>query len=192
MDPLGIRKGMRKYNVKSVTVTEIKMHRQQLITKEVAENFCKGKELLKEFTIKKEGKMMEDSVNDDLESFIEDIRLGKELDAEVKTYFVPKLTEEEMELAGKKDKSYFETFSSRDPDVEETEMMFSDSDSKFAKVFCDRTTFTIENSLRKKICNCCSNMCFLTFVCMLCKCSSFCSKELLCTRLFWSWLVYKD
>ena len=54
--------------------------------------------------------MRKDSVNDDLESLFEDLRLGKEPDEEVLTYFLPKLTEEEMKSVNEKDATYFETF----------------------------------------------------------------------------------
>ena len=47
-------------------MTEIRLWRYNLITKERMENYSKGKESEKL------------SVNDDLESFFEDIRLGKE------------------------------------------------------------------------------------------------------------------
>ena len=70
-------------------VTIIYMWRQNLITKEAMEKFTKGE--------KSYGRHYKDSVNDDLESLFEDLRLGKEPDEFVKTYFLPKLTEEEME-----------------------------------------------------------------------------------------------
>ena len=47
-----------------------------LITKEQMENYCIGKEAEKE------------SVNDDLEKFFEEIRLGKDHDEFVETYFL--------------------------------------------------------------------------------------------------------
>ena len=95
---------------------------------------CKGEERRK------------DSVNDDLESFFEDLRLGKEPDRFITTYFLPKLTEEEMELVERKDKNYLDTFlwGHFNPDVAIAEIVISDSDSF---VYGDgwRKTFTIEN-----------------------------------------------
>ena len=84
------------------------MWRYELITKEEMDNFCKGEMKLK------------DSVNDDLESLFENIQLGKEPDDYVKTYFLPKFTEEEMELV--------------------------ESDSKYVHGLSRRRTFVIENS----------------------------------------------
>ena len=107
------------------------------------EKYCKGEEKIPylEETYK-------DSVNDDLESFFEDLRLGKEPDEHVWTYFLPKLTEEEMELVEQKDTNYFQTFYEDDPDVPEAEMLLSESDSKYVKGWNHRRTFTID--LRKR------------------------------------------
>ena len=140
-----ILEGMKKYNIKKVMVTSIYMWRNKLITKESMEKYCKGE--------KKE----KDSVNDDLESLFEDLRLGKEPDEkEVWTYFLPKLTEEEMELVETKDPNYLQTFSNGDyADVEEAEMKLSESDSKFVEGYARRTTYTIENSSEQNIFNCC-------------------------------------
>ena len=124
---------MKKYKIKSVMVTNIYIYRRNLITKEKMENYCKGEEKEKH------------SVNDDLESFLENIRRGKEPDEEVITYFLPKLTEEELELVDRRDTSYLQTFSNLNPDVEEAEMMLSESDSKYVHGVSGRRTFIIEN-----------------------------------------------
>ena len=71
-------------------VTTLDMWRRNLITKEKMIDFCKGKESRKE------------SVNDDLESFFEDIQLGKNRNDFVRTYFLPKLTEDELDLVEEK------------------------------------------------------------------------------------------
>ena len=133
--------------MKSLMVTTFYMQRWQLITKEAMENYCKGG-----------NKYLKYSVNDDLESFLEDIRLGKEPDGEVTTYFLPKLTYEELRMVEGKDTSYLKTFGRSSPDVEEAKMKLSESDSKFVDGFCWRKTFTIENSSKNspfKISNCC-------------------------------------
>ena len=127
---------MKKYNIKSVMVSLIYMVRQHLITKEKMENYCKGKEV------------EEDSVNDDLESLFESLRLGKEPDFTRKfTYFLPKLTEKELVLVGKRDPSYLDSFikPSNLVDVPEAEMRLSESKSKFIEGFGYRRTFTINN-----------------------------------------------
>ena len=95
-------------------------------------------------------------VNDDLESFFEDLRLGNEPDDKVTTYFLPKLTEEEMKLVGRKDTTYLLTFHNSNPDVEEAEMLLSESDSKYVEGWGWRTTFTIENSASQNISHRCS------------------------------------
>ena len=123
-------------------VTKINMWRWRLITKEAMEKFTKGEDIF--------GR--KDSVNDDLESFFEDLRLGKKPKKEVWTYFLPKLTEEEMELVEQKDPNYlltfYERYNGRNPDVPEDEMRLSESDSKFLEGLGYRKTFTID--LRKR------------------------------------------
>ena len=94
-----ILEGMKKLKMNSVMVTSIYIRKWKIITKEKMEKYCKG-----------EDREREDSVNDDLESFLEDLRLGKETDDEVWTYFLPKLTEEELELVERKDASYLQAF----------------------------------------------------------------------------------
>ena len=69
-------------------LTILKMQRSEIITKEAMKKYSKGEEDMK------------DSVNDDLESLFENLRLGKEIDDKnVYTYFLPKLTEDEQELS---------------------------------------------------------------------------------------------
>ena len=110
-----------------------------LITKEAMENYCKGKYNKKI------------SVNEDLELLFEDLRLGKEPDKEIRTYFLPKLTEEDRE-----ETSYLEMFQQPYPEVMESEMRLSKSDSRFVYVLGLRSTFTIENSFLQNNSNCCS------------------------------------
>ena len=139
-----ILEGMKKLKMNSVMVTSIYIRKWKIITKEKMEKYCKG-----------EDREREDSVNDDLESFFEDLRLGKEPDDEVWTYFLPKLTEEELELVERKDASYLHAFFEDDPDVEEAEMKLSESDSKFVQGVGRRRTITIENSSEQNISNGC-------------------------------------
>ena len=146
---------LKKHKIKSVMVTSIFLYRAYLITKEKMESYCKG--IYREYTGK-------DSVNDDLESLFENIRLGKEPDKMQwynRTYFLPKLTEKELELVKRRDTSYLRTFHDFgvyefNPDVDETEMMLSESDSKYVRGESRRRTFVIENSLKKSLQNKCS------------------------------------
>ena len=129
-----ILNGMKKRKIKSVMVTSIHSRRWELITKEKMESFCKGKEDLKE------------SVNDDIESLFENIQLEKEPDETVETYFLPMLTDEELELVERKDKRFLRTFYSPNPDVDKSEMRLSESHRKYVKALSWRRTFGIENS----------------------------------------------
>ena len=129
-----ILKAMKKYKIQSVIVTSFYMWRNKLVTKEKTESFFNGKENEKH------------SVNDDLDSLFENFRLEKEVDDELYTYFLPKLTVEDLNLVELRDHSYFQTFlGSNGADVEEREMKRSKSDSKFAHACVYRKTFTLED-----------------------------------------------
>ena len=140
-----ILEGMKKYGIQSVMLTIMFMARDKLITNEKMKSYCKGNVATRQ----------KDSVNDDLESFLKDLRLGKNPNERVFTYFLPKLTEEEMNLIEVKDKSYLQNFSFKDP-VKETRNLFKDplketqnlseSDSKFVSGWCERKTFTMETN----------------------------------------------
>ena len=124
-------------------LTNIYMKRQHLITKENMEYYCDGKNDQTE------------SVNDDLDSLFEDICLDNESNGRFETYFLPKLTQNELELAETKDKDFINTFARNwRADVPKVEMKRSESDSKFVFGWCLRTTVTIENSFKRKITSC--------------------------------------
>ena len=114
-----------------VMVTSIFMYRRELVTKEIKENYCQGKEWQKE------------SVNDDLESFFDNIRFGKEPNnASIHIYFLPKASEKELELVATNDNRFMASLViGINPEVDEAEM-----DSKYIHVECTRKTYTIENA----------------------------------------------
>ena len=123
---------MKFYKIETVIVTIIRMKRNNLITQENMKSFCRGEKLRKQ------------SVNDDLDEFFKKLQLGLKLNEDVRTYFLPKLTEEQLELTEKKDPSYFKSFSWSNPDVDKSQMKLSESDSKFVQGFSWRKTFTIK------------------------------------------------
>ena len=59
------------------------------------------------------------------------------------------LTQEELQLVERKDSNFRHTFSTKSFD--EAEMAASESHSKFVNVFCDRKTFSLENSMKRKV-----------------------------------------
>ena len=127
---------MEKYKIRLVMVTIISMYRWHLVTKEKMENYCLGKEDRKK------------SVNDDLESLFEHLQHNEKAKGFISTYFLPKLTPEELELVSRKDSNYMETFIRLfDSDVEEIEMKLSESNAKFVIVRSARRTITLENPL---------------------------------------------
>ena len=128
-----ILEGIKKYKIRSVMQTVISMFRWYLITKEKMENYCLGKGYRKK------------SVNDDLESFFEDLQHGEESNANIITYFLPMLTTEELKLVDRKNSNFLKTFVSDNPDVNEAEMKLSESNSKFVLARSARKTEIIEN-----------------------------------------------
>ena len=131
-----ILNGMKEHKINSVMVTKIYMVTKYLertfnvITKEKMESICRG-----------EDNWRKHSVNDDLESLFENIRLGKEPEKKVETYFLPKLREEELIETGYSQP----TLAWTTLDVKEARMM-SSSDSKYVYGRSWRRTFAIENS----------------------------------------------
>ena len=136
---------MDKYQINTAMVTSLFMRRWNLITKKGIENYYKGEEFEKV------------SVNDDLESMFEDIRIGEEPKKFAFSYFASSLTEDEIKMVETKDSSYMNKFLlgmkadvvSRYTSDSEIVMEASESDSKYALGKCSRATCTIENPLRK-------------------------------------------
>ena len=134
---------MMKYKIRMVTVTMIFISRQKLITKERMESFYNEKGI--------NGR--KESVNDDLESMMQDLQLGRSPYKFVRTYFLPKLTEKELKLVEQEDFNYQDTLwygrfgmgKVWVGDVDEDEMKASESDSKFVEALGDRRTFAIWN-----------------------------------------------
>ena len=89
----------------------------------------------------------EESVQEDLESFFEKLKIGKEEREDVATYFFPKLTDEEMNLVENKDQDHLQEyvwhFIERPVDVDPGEMEESESDSKYVRAKCVRYTFLL-------------------------------------------------
>ena len=128
-----IVEAMKKHEINRVMVTVIDMYRNNLITGEKMEKFWKGKEAVKE------------SVNDDFDSFFEDLRLGKEPNEWANTYFLPKLTEEELELVESKAHDFMNTFKYKmAADVDNVEMQTSLSESKYVNGLSQRQTYMID------------------------------------------------
>ena len=118
-----ILEGIKECKIESVMVTSLYMRKFNLIRKETMEKYFNGEEDRKY------------SINDDLESIFEDLRFGKEPDKWNVTYFLPKLTKEELELVEKKDTNYLQTF-----------VLSGNLDVEFVNVYGWRETITIKNT----------------------------------------------
>ena len=146
-----ILKAMKKYKIQNVMVSTIDMWRIKLITKEKMEDFCKGKLGERNKTI-----------CDDLEQFFHDIQVCAEPICDFYEYtnkrkniylsfFVPKLTKEELQLVEKQDEDFMDTFHlNMEADVDKDELAASESQSKYVFGESMRMTFTIKNALKRK------------------------------------------
>ena len=128
-------------------VTTLAFRRMQLITKDEMEDYCKGEKIAKA------------SVNDYLESFFDDIRLGKEPNENDSSYFLSKVTEEELDLVERKDPTYMKDFYFFDADAEDVDKnadfvlaimpQFDDveeNSEKFVHGDCSRYTFALSQN----------------------------------------------
>ena len=141
-------RGLVIHNLESLIVTRIHMYREFLITKEQMEDIYLGKKLIYD-EFRRNWYSSEESINDDIESFYHALHDGKELhplkEYDSDTYFLPKLTQIELELVETKDQDYFQTFFLfENPDIDEEDMKLSESKSKYALVICRRRTDTVK------------------------------------------------
>ena len=132
---------MRKNGIQTAILTTLCMHRWKLVTKEKVKQAYEGK--LKN---EQEWKFYEQSIHDDLETFFETLQGQKKIKNElVLSFFLPKLTEDELKLVEDKDELHLGTYSKhydgRNPDVDIEEMKKSDSKSKYVHGQCWRGTF---------------------------------------------------
>ena len=131
-------KKMKKYGIwNGGILTTLYMRRRILITNEKSKEAAEGK--LKNEPIWED---YEGSINEDLESFINNLHNSNEIsDEEVRSFFMPKLTNEELKLVEEKNKQHMMTYwlgFGADVDVEEMER--SDSTAKFVHSSCLRKT----------------------------------------------------
>ena len=81
------------------------------------------------------------SINEDLEWFLGNLQTEEEIKTEdVLSFFLPKLTKNELELVEEKNVDYMKTFSFESPDVVPEEMKKSDSKDKYLQGQCLRRT----------------------------------------------------
>ena len=131
-------KKMRAYEIPSSILTTLHMFRLKLITKEKSKEAAEGK--LKNDP---DWKNYKGSINDDLDSFVKNLQNSELIDnEEVKSFFLPKLTKEELKLVEQKNFEHMETYSyiPTVADVSVEEMKKSDSKDKYVHSECLRIT----------------------------------------------------
>ena len=131
---------MGKFGVQSANFTMLWMCRMNLVTKEKATQ-AYAKQLMNE----REWKDYEKSISDDLETFFQNLQIQKVIkNEEVESFFLPKLTVDELKLVKAKNKlylgTYFEHYYGLNPDVDAKEMENSDSSAKYVHGRCRRMT----------------------------------------------------
>ena len=136
---------MQEYRIQSSILTTLHMNRKYLITKEKSNLAANGK--LKNDP---EWKDYEGSINDDLDSFINKLQSSNEMEDEyVSSFFLPKLTKEELKLVEEKNQEHMRSYLLEfDADVDVKEMKKSDSKDKYVHSWCQRRTFhlTLESN----------------------------------------------
>ena len=131
---------MKKYGIQSSTLTTLRILRINLMTKEKSKQAYEGK-LKNEF----DWNVYDGSMIDDLESFVDNLQkissLEKIEEEYVVSFFLPKLTKEELKLVEHKNSGHMLTYWDRfDADVDEEEMKKSDSKNKYVHGRCYRET----------------------------------------------------
>ena len=143
------RELMKKNQIQSIMVTALYMERSNLITKDTMKKYCQ--EYWRE-KLPARDFHREKSINDDLETVLDDLKRGKLPTYYVDTYFLPELTEVEMTLVEKNDPSFRKTFrqgfwagenSPQRSDLDQNEIGITASTSKFILTRCGRSTYRI-------------------------------------------------
>ena len=142
---------MRQYGIQSGILTLLLMSRWHLITKEKVKKAYEGK-----LNNAEDWKHTEQSIHDDLETFFENLQSQKEIKDElVESFFLPKLTENELELVAEKNESHLCTYGDhyfgQNPDVDVVEMKKSDSKSKYVHGVCMRRTIKLMLESNKEL-----------------------------------------
>ena len=136
-----ILQSLKKYGIKQATVNILNLIRYYLVTKETMKDICnnKSKRDKLDLVIPKE------SINDDLEELIVNLR-NQNLQSESKLlYFLPKLSDTEQKY-WLEDSDHLDEYKAfrihqQDPDVPKEEMDRSDSKAKYCYSVGCKTTF---------------------------------------------------
>ena len=134
---------MKKYGIPAAILTVLTMSRKNLITKEKQKEAFKGKLYTKLYKFK-DWENFHGSINDDLELFLDKILKNEKIDDEmVRSFLLPKLTDQELKIIEDKDEDYLKTFSDyifggENPDVDKEEMKKSNSKDKYVHCRCWR------------------------------------------------------
>ena len=132
-----ILKKMREYGIPASILTELHMLRKKLITKEKAKQAATEKP-----NYDLEWLFYAGSINEDLDSFINNLQSSNKMkDEVVRSFLTPKLTKEDLKLVEENNEEHMRTYSSYpNADVDVVEMKNSDSKDKYLHSECLRRT----------------------------------------------------
>ena len=135
---------MKIYGIQSSVLTMFYIGRGHLITQEKTKMAYDGK--LKN---DEDWKRYKGSMNDDLESFFENLQLKKEVEQNwIRSFFLPKLTNDELKLVEEKNLEHLESYGNfvngENPDVDIEEMKKSNSKSKYIHCRYFRVTIPLK------------------------------------------------
>ena len=149
-----ISKKLRENRIRTANVTHIYMQRYRLLTKEEMEMFYTAKHKIL-------SQILQQSVQEDLESFNHNCILGRFKEEKYRSFFFQRLTNREMVLVEKKDESFFQSWNAlhpTQPDVSDARMKMSDSKSKYLYAQCLRQSFILNQSADDEISYSCCDM----------------------------------
>ena len=140
---------LKKHSIFTAMMTNLFMYKNYLMTREKMEKFFDLDTYSPAMTKLISGEHVwtpRESINDNLEEFVEKLNQALEQEHYSETYFVSKLTEEEKKLFTEKDEKHMNTYlAGPQADVKEDEMNLSLAKSKYLRAQCWRTTLMVKN-----------------------------------------------
>ena len=145
---------MKKYNIEQVMMTMVHLWRDHLVTNKDMKHIYKEGTLVQSLTEPSRRSQIEISVHDDLESYFLKLTSQDESKDEVNeelvwTYFLPKLTSEEMKLLKSQNTDFLKTFDRANPEIlekmeDEETMEINKTKSVFVSGGCIRRTVLLD------------------------------------------------
>ena len=147
-----VMKSMHENGIKSVVFTLLHNWREHIITKKKMKQYYDGKiHFDRGFQIRQN--RYQESMHDDIDNFFENICIGKIIEIDKYTFFLPKLSENEVQMIQDQDIEYLNSFACyiktrENPDIKPDEitpeMNEKESKTKFLRGGCRRVTLFLK------------------------------------------------